>query len=159
MCHSSYEAAKSARSVEGTPELERLTLNALVRSSDYRGSDVRMDTGELIHPNQSPCRSIDPAKWTWYLILAAPYHDEEHINLLEARAAHLVLRWRLRTPARIGSRLFRLLDSRVGIAVLCKGRSSSWKMNQLLRRVGAPSRRFATPAWGYCMSTWNPSDK
>ena len=32
LCHSSYEAARDARSVETTPELERITLNALLRS-------------------------------------------------------------------------------------------------------------------------------
>ena len=74
--------------MDDNPELERLTLNELLRSADYRGSDVRMDTGELMKTNQWPRRSIDPAKWTWYLILAHPYKDSEHINLLEVRAAH-----------------------------------------------------------------------
>ena len=160
LCHSSFEAARAARSVETTPELEQLTLHALLRSADYRGSDVRMDSGELMKPNQWPRRSIDPAKWTWYSLLAAPYHDEEHINLLEVRAAHLMLRWRSRNVARIKTRFFHLLDSQVAIAVLCKGRSSSWKMNRLLRRVGAlvVAGSFL-PAWGYLMSQWNPSDK
>ena len=137
LCHSTCEAAKAARSERGTPELERLTLNALLRWSDFQGSDVRMDTGELMKPSQWPRRAIDPAKWSWYSILAAPFHDEEHINLLEVRASHLMMRWRSRTPARIKSRFFHLLDSQVAVAVLCKGRSSSWKMNRLLRRIGA----------------------
>ena len=88
-------------------------------------------------PNQLPRRSIDPAKWVWYPLLSHPYTDEERINLLEVRAAHLTLRWRSRTPARVGSRFFHLLDSQVALAVLCKGRSSSWRMNRILRRVGA----------------------
>ena len=71
-CRATYEAAKSARSVEGTPDLERRTLNALLRSADYRGSDVRIDSGEFMKPSQWPRRSIDPAKWTWYNVLAAP---------------------------------------------------------------------------------------
>ena len=51
------------------------------------------------------------------------------------------------------------MDSQVAIAVLAKGRSSSWKLNQVLRRVGAltVAAGFA-PAYGYCMSEWNPSD-
>ena len=43
LCHATFEEAKSARSAEGTPDLERLTLNALLRSADYRGSDARIE--------------------------------------------------------------------------------------------------------------------
>ena len=136
-CAQSFAEAKSAQSEHNSPDLERITLNALLRSADYRGSDVRMDSGALMKPNQWPRRSIDPAKWTWYPILSHPYKDQEHINLLEVRAAHLMLRWRSRTQARIGSRFFHLLDSQVALAVLCKGRSSSHQMNRLLRRIGA----------------------
>ena len=119
-----------------------------------------MDSGELMRPNQWPRRSIDPAKWTWYPILSHPYRDNEHINLLEVRAAHLMLRWRSRTQARIGGRFFHLLDSQVGLAVLCKGRSSSWQMNRLLRRICAlTSASGFLPSWGYFMSMWSPSDK
>ena len=91
-CFPTFEAARAARSPQGSADLERLTLNALLRSSDYRGSDIRLDSGELMRPSQWPRRSIDPAKWVWYPLLAAPYHDEEHISFLEVRAAHLTLR-------------------------------------------------------------------
>ena len=91
--------------------------------------------------------------------LAHPYHDQEHINVLEVRSAHLTLRWRSRAPGRIGSRFLQLMDSQVAIAALAKGRSSSWKLNQVLRLVGAltVAAGFA-PAYGYFMSEWNPSD-
>ena len=72
---------------------------------------------------------------------------------------HLTLRWRCRTTQRLGSRFFHLLDSQVAIAVLCKGRSSSWKMNQVLRRISALTLAAGLiPAYGYFMSQWNPSD-
>ena len=113
-----------------------------------------------MRPNQWPRRFIDPAKWSWYPILSHPYRDAEHINILEVRAAHLMLRWRSRTPVRIGTRFFHLLDSQVALAVLCKGRSSSRQMNRLLKRIGALTVAAGfLPAWGYCMSQWNPSDK
>ena len=111
-------------------------------------------------PGQWPRRSIDPAKWCWYPLLAHPYQDQEHINILEVRAAFLTLRWRSRTAVRVGTRFFHLLDSQVAIAVLAKGRSSSWKLNQVLRRVGALTVAAGfLPAYGYFMSEWNPSDK
>lgn len=99
----SQPAARAAVSGDSTAELELLTLNTLLRSSDYRGSDVRMDAGELNKPGQWPRRSIDPAKWSWFAVLAHPYHDQEHINVLEVRSAHLTLRWRSRAPGRLGS--------------------------------------------------------
>lgn len=159
-CHPTFEAARAARSTEGSADLERLTLNALLRSSGYRGSDIRLDSGELMRPSQWPRRSIDPAKWVWYPLPAAPYHDEEHINLLEDRVAHLTLRWHGRTPGRIGSRFFHLLDSQVALAVLCKVRPGSWRMSRILRRVGALTVAAGfMPSWGCFMSQWNPSDK
>ena len=157
--HPSQSAARAAVSEESEPALELQTLNALLRSSDYRGSDIRMDAGELLRPGQWPRRSIDPAKWSWFAVLAHPYHDKEHINILEVRSALLTLRWRSRTAGRIRSRFFHLMDSQVAIAALAKGRSSSWKLNQVLRRVAAltVAAGFA-PSFGYFMSEWNPSD-
>ena len=160
ICMPSFQAARQAGSRENSTELERKTLIALLRSSDYRGSDIRMDTGELVRPNQWPRRSIDPAKWSWYPIMSHPYRDSEHINVLEVRAAYLMLRWRSRTAVRIKTRFFHLLDSQVALAVLCKGRSSSRQMNRILKRIGALTVAAGfLPSWGYCMSQWNPSDK
>ena len=52
------------------------------------------------------------------------------------------------------------MDSQVALAVLCKGRFSSWQMNRILRRVGATTAAAGfLPSWGYFMSMWNPSDK
>ena len=73
--------------------------------------------GEILQPAQWPRRSIDPAKWEWFPLIAHPFHQEEHINLLEVRAALLQLRWRSRTPKRLFTRFFHLLDSQVGIAI------------------------------------------
>ena len=48
----------------------------------------------------------------------------------------------------------------MALAVLCKGRSSAWQKNRILRRVGALTAAAGfLPSWGYFMSTWNPSDE
>ena len=105
-------------------------------------------------------KSNRPSKMDLVQHIGSPLHDEEHINLLEVRASHLMMRWRSRTPARIKSRCVHLVDSPVALAFLCKGRSSSWKMNSLLRRIGALTVAGGfLPSWGYTMSLWNPADK
>ena len=49
-------AAFEAASADSSVELEKLLFHSLIRSADYRGSDVRLDTGELfiehLHPLQ-----------------------------------------------------------------------------------------------------------
>ena len=135
-------------------------MNSLLRGADYRGSDVRLDSGELLKPGAWPRRSIDPARWEWYTLVAHRFHDEEHINLLEVRAAHLALRWRSRNAQRIGSRFFHLLDSQVALSVLVKGRSSSWRLNRALSRVNALTLAGSfLPSYAFVQSEWNPSDK
>ena len=133
----SAAAAQRACSPETSTDLEMLTLNGLLRSADYRGSDVRLDTGEVYKPASWPRRSIDPAKWSWYPLVAHRFYDAEHINILEVRAAHLSLKWRTRASKIIGSRFFHLLESQVALAVLVKRRSSSWRLNRALTRSNA----------------------
>ena len=64
------QAAREAVSPRSTPSLEKMLLHNLVRSADYRGSDVRLDSGELYRPAAWPRRSIDTGKWVWYTIVA-----------------------------------------------------------------------------------------
>ena len=109
-------------------------FHATLRSADYRGSDVRLDTGELLRPHAWPRRSLDTARYVWYAVLAARYQRDEHIHLLELKANLLHLRWRLRTSKKLGSRFLHLLDSQVCLGVLTKGRSSSWRLNRVLNR-------------------------
>ena len=47
------------------------------------------------------------------------------------------MRWVLRSPVRFGHRLVVLLDSRVVVGAVGKGRSGSVPLNRLLRRLGA----------------------
>jgi len=70
----------------------------------------------------------------------------------------LTLKWRLRFGAR-GKRLLHLLDSRVAISVVARGRTSSFRLRGVIRRLGA--RQLAGGmyvAWGYVRSGLNVSD-
>ena len=55
----SAAAAHGKCSPDTTTALELQTLNALLRSADYRGSDVRLDTGDLYKPASWPRRFIE----------------------------------------------------------------------------------------------------
>ena len=155
----SAQAAREAVSAESTPELEKLLLHNLVRSADYRGSDVRLDSGELYRPAAWPRRSIDTGKWVWYTIVAHEYTKPEHINVLELRSTLLALRWRTRSSNRVFSRFVHLLDSQVALAVLVKGRSSSDLLNHVVKKIGALTIAASLmPSYGYTSSQWNPSD-
>ena len=135
-------------------------FHSLLRASDYRGSDVRLDSGELLRPHCFPRRSLDPSKWTWYEVLAHRFKDPEHINVLELRAALSMLRWRTRSARRVRTRFVHLVDSQVALAVLVKGRSSSWRLNRVLCQVNALTLASGLlPCYAYVRSTWNTADK
>ena len=97
-------AARAAVSDESSIELEQRLFHSLVRAADYRGSDVRLDSGELYRPATWLRRSIDVARWVWYNVVAHEFVHPEHINALEIRATLLMLRWRTRSAQRIFTR-------------------------------------------------------
>ena len=66
----SAEQARAGADPLSTPQLEKQVLLSLVRAADYRGSDVRLDSGELFRPAAWPRRAIDPGKWTWHKLVA-----------------------------------------------------------------------------------------
>ena len=60
-----------------------------------------------------------------------------HINLEEARALIRLVRWVLRSSKRFSHRLVVLVDSKVVVGSVTKGRSSSVPLNALLRKLAA----------------------
>jgi hypothetical protein len=71
------------------------------------------------------------------VVLSVRCLDDEHINLKEARALLVFVRWVLRKPAHFGRRLVVLVDSNVVVGAVTKGRSASYPLNLLLRRLAA----------------------
>eukprot|EP00959_Pyramimonas_sp_CCMP1952_P121607 2542751-Pyramimonas_sp.AAC.1 len=57
-------------------------LHELLRHADYRGSDVRLVSGQLVDGcrREFPCPA--PA-WRWETIMACPWRQQQHINVLE----------------------------------------------------------------------------
>ena len=73
----------------------------------------------------------------FHTILCLNADDDEHINLKEGRAFLTYLKWILRLSSRHGKRIVILVDSKVWIGAVTKGRSGSWRLNQLLRQAAA----------------------
>jgi hypothetical protein len=73
----------------------------------------------------------------WRVIVSSAWRDDEHINVLELRAALLAIHHALTYPSSLCSRVFLLLDSTVAFFSLWKGRSSSPALLLVLRKVSA----------------------
>ena len=61
--------------------------------------------------------------------------DDEHINLREARAIVFYLQWLLRAVGRRSKRVILLVDSKVAVGAMQKGRSGSAALNALVRKA------------------------
>ena len=135
-------------------------VTELCRNVEHRGSDVRVDAGELMRPMTWPRGAIDPNRWRWKTALSLRWRGEAHINAHELRMALITARWRARSTKGIGSRYIHLMDSFVSLAVCAKGRSSSRLLNRILRRLnGILLAASLYPLGGYVESSVNPADE
>ena len=83
----------------------------------------------------------------------------EHINVMEAHASILMLKWVLRSRKRFGYRVVFGLDSKVWLGAIAKGRSSSPALAPLCRRMAALLLASGTiPHYVFIYSQENPSD-
>ena len=78
------------------PEIDEVELNknlmtrlvhVFLKKVEMRGSDIRLDTGNLFRADAYPRCAIDPLKWEWRHCRAFRWKRAEHINMLELRAA------------------------------------------------------------------------
>ena len=86
--------------------------------------------------------------------------EKRHINELELESSFLYLLRRSREEARLGPRSLLLSDSQVVCGVLGKVRSSSRKLNRVVRRLGG----LLLGSHGYGVIGWtktaeNPADE
>eukprot|EP00971_Amphidinium_carterae_P211389 4194179-Amphidinium_carterae.2 len=151
------KTCRTAMLARGVSEEERLVLQ-LMRMVTARGSDVRLSTGQLAHPEAFQCGSLDPRWWTWRVLLAFPL-KEEHINVLELRAVLAMLKWRTTRQKCMGSRFVHALDSQICLSILAKGRSSSRTLAHVLKRVNALILASSfQPLRVYINTHFNPAD-
>lgn len=145
---------------EKLKEASQKIVHHYLRRMEFRGSDVRLDLGVIFKPDQAPRTSIDPPRWVWSVAHAYPYKTQEHINLLELRSILHALEWRARTASFHSCRFLHLSDSQICLAVLAKGRSSSRRINRILRRICALCICLNLyPLWAWVESRLNPADE
>jgi hypothetical protein len=119
-------------------EQEVALVKAHLAGADPRGSDVRLDSGELMSSKSWPRRPVDCTRWSWRTTWTPKWRvQNDAITLLEALAAHLALLWRMGRRDQIRSRFLHLLDNQAAIAILSKHRSSSRSLNRIARRSAA----------------------
>ena len=95
----------------------------------------------------------------WSRIISTPWRSEEHINVLELRAALLAMHWLLSFPSAHSRRVYLLVDSTVALFSLWKGRSSSPALLLVLRKISAlllASGVALLPGW--LPTAVNPAD-
>jgi len=104
---------------------------------------------------------INANEWLWRDIISTRWvRSGEHINVLECRALVLALRWRFRQVVHIGTRCLHLVDSKVTLGVVAKGRTSSWRMRRVLGKVNALlMSAHGTIALGFVRTHLNPADR
>ncbi|CAK0846241.1 unnamed protein product [Prorocentrum cordatum] len=163
-CTPSWDETGCFESDAGEPETEasRLLLLSYLARSEKGGSDVRLDVNLPYRPKGWPRSSLDPFVWKWRVVLsiAWPKRRQAHINVRELQAALAALRWRARAARRHCSRWLHLVDSQVVAAIITKGRSSSARLQPMLRRWAAVAvAADMYPLIGYIVSENNPADE
>ena len=140
-----------------------LTARRLFAGAEFRGEDARLVDrvdlpDELSAPPADPVLAASIASWQWR-VTAAYELEIDHINAQELRVfVSLVVR-RCRAAANAGQRLVALLDNQAASGAAAKGRSSSRRMNRLLRRLAAflmAADLYIAPL--YIPSAVNPAD-
>ena len=135
----------------------------LFAGADFRGSDAHL-VDRIDLSDEDAALPADPefaaalAQWQWR-VTAAYDMESDHINAQELRVfVNLVVR-RCRSAANAGQRLVALLDNQAASGAAAKGRSSSRRMNRLLRRLAAflfAADLYIAPR--YVPSGVNPAD-
>ena len=127
-------------------EIPARVAACLYRVAEHRGEYVRLDwngSGLLSNDPAIGSRMSRPSKeldalteaLPWQIVTSRSFAKCEHVNVQELGAiAYEVKRWVLR-PGTFGTRRLVLTDSRVALGAWAKGRSSSRRLNMILRSV------------------------
>ena len=131
---------------------EAMHLASLVRSADYKGSDVKLLTGEILDGAKHGC-PYPASAWKWETVQSYKWETSNHINVLEFVAFLNYVRLRSKGVNMHSKRFLHIFDSRVVACVVAKGRSSSKQLNRVSRRLCA----YLIATHTTCLSLWTVS--
>ena len=86
-------------------------VEEMARRATSRGSDVRLDTGDMMTPEAWPRRPCDPQRWTWKTVARWPWQAQASITELETRAVLAAIRWRFRSARHLRTRFGHFIDN------------------------------------------------
>ena len=118
-----------------TPDEARFMADEHAGAGWYTSLDpAHKPTGK---PTMAPDKvsRVDQAKWK--TAIATRWKHASHINVLEAQAVVLALRWYISSRRHLHTRVPVLVDSSAVVGALAKGRSSSRRLLRQCRRVAA----------------------
>ncbi len=118
--------------VDRVRQLSRLSA----RAGDFVALQGGPDLGSR-GASLGPRHELDLPLSSFEVVICTRVSAPDHINVEEAKALLSYVRWILRSGARAGHRIVVLLDSKVAVGAITKGRSSSWPLNQVIRRLAA----------------------
>ena len=140
-----------------------MTARRLFTGAEFRSADSclvdRVDlSDEDAAPPADPALAAAIATWPWQ-VRAAYDMNADHINAQELRSLLSLITRLCRSSANFKQRLVALLDNLAACGTAAEGRSSSRRMNRLLRRLGAfmlAADIYFAPR--YIPSAVNPAD-
>ena len=139
--------------------MEAEHLRNLLRHVCLRGSDIKIMCSSE-DGSQSMMAPYPAFAWEWKTKLAFRWKQHQHINVLEISAFLVEFRRRTREASSLRTRFFNVTDSQVMFHCLTKGRSSSPRLNRLLRRTNALILiSECQPLHLWTISKWNFADK
>jgi len=131
----------------------------MVRRATHRGSDVRLDTGDILRPDAWPRKPVDPSLWTWQSTHKWRWQSPGHITELEARSTLSAIRWRFRVAQHLRTRFGHLQDNQAALGLCIKCRSSSHILNIVVKRISSLCiAALARPFFLYTDTDRNPAD-
>ena len=122
----------------GGRQLDVACLNrVLLQRTNHTGSDVRIVSGKLMNDRNFPRESVRSKWWKWRPVFNVHWSLSEHINVLEMRSIYLSLLWKARGLRFCNRKLFHITDSYVSMSILAKGRTSSFALQPVARKIAA----------------------
>eukprot|EP00438_Fugacium_kawagutii_P030472 Skav234215 [mRNA] locus=scaffold1101:73234:73896:- [translate_table: standard] len=141
------------------PSQENEHLELISRQVGLRGTDLRFVVRQDGASERDVLIPYPAFRWFWKTALAFKWSSEQHINVLEMTAVLAELRRRARKGSDLFHRYIHIIDSMVCYWALTKGRSSSHRLNRVLRRVMAVEVASGLkPLVAWTLSKWNFAD-